>query len=282
MFKSTLAKVGLPPKVVDGMANLYEFLMKGGYDSVTDDVASLTCARPRSFPHFIREHSYAFSTKLSVGILGSGEVGQTLGMGLLKWGYKVRLGSRNHTNPEVVSWLQSNYVTHASLGTFADAAKSDIVIIATRDGGDTEGSLITAGLDNLKGKLVWDTINPLAFAADGSASLKMGLTTSHGESVQKWIPNSKVVKVFNAIGASDMVNPLFEDGEPTMFIAGDDKEAKATTQAILADLGWRPSNIIDAGGITESRTLEPLAVLWLRYSVQNKFSTHHAVSLLTK
>jgi predicted dinucleotide-binding enzyme len=280
VFRDSLHKMGASSKVVDNTADLYQFLIKGGFDNVSEDVASLTYHRPRSFAHFIREHSYAFSDKLKVGILGSGEVGQTLGSGLLKWGYKVMLGSRDPTKAEVVSWLQANFGPHASLGNFGDAAKfADIVIIATRDGGDTEGSLITAGLEHVKGKIVWDTINPLSFADDGSAHLKIGLSASHGESVQKWVPNAKVVKVFNAIGAGDMVNPMFEDGDPTMFIAGDDQGAKSTTTAVLSDLGWK--HIVDTGAIAQSRLLEPMAVLWFRYSVQ-KNSTHHSFSLLTK
>jgi len=47
-----------------------------------------------------------------------------------------------------------------------------------------------------------------------------------------------------------MVNPHYEQGTPTMFICGNNAEAKAQVSAILQQFGWEAC---DCGGITAAR-----------------------------
>jgi hypothetical protein len=56
--------------------------------------------------------------------------------------------------------------------------------------------------------------------------LALGRTDSAGETVQRMLPNSKVVKAFNIVGNPHMIHPDFPGGPPTMFICGNDSEAK--------------------------------------------------------
>jgi len=58
---------------------------------------------------------------MKIGIIGSGEVGQTLATAFLKEGHEVMLGTRNTSKDEVVKWKKEN--PSGKTGTFEEAAK---------------------------------------------------------------------------------------------------------------------------------------------------------------
>jgi predicted dinucleotide-binding enzyme len=213
---------------------------------------------------------------MNIGIIGTGDVGQTLGTGFIKRGDEVKMGSRDPKNEALVSWVASNG-PHASGGTFADAASfGDLIVIATSWSG-AENALKLAGPSNFAGKMVIDATNPLDFSS-GGPQLALGWKDSAGEQVQRWLPDAKVVKCFNIVGHAHMVHPDFPGGPPDMFIAGNDAAAKKTVTGILTAFGW-PA--IDVGGIEGARMLEPLALLWIVYAIRSKTS-NHAFKLLRK
>ena len=194
---------------------------------------------------------------MNIGILGTGGVGKTLATGFIKLGHQVKLGARDAANESAANWATENG-SNASHGTFEDATRyGEIIILATK-GRFTEEVLDRAGTENFAGKLVLDANNPLEFI--NGPGLFVGRDDSLGERVQRWLPNANVVKAFNCIGAGHFFQPQFSDGAPTMFIAGNDVEAKKQTTAILRTCGW---DTFDAGGIEASRYLEPMALLWI-------------------
>ena len=130
---------------------------------------------------------------------------------------------------------------------------------------------------DIKGKTIIDLCNPLDFST-GAPELATGFTDSVGEIVQLNLPEANVVKTLNCITGSQMIDPNFEDGIADMFMAGDNAEAKAEVKEFLESVGWRA---IDMGGIQESRLLEPLAMIWIKYSIANQTGTH-GFSMLRK
>jgi predicted dinucleotide-binding enzyme len=56
-----------------------------------------------------------------------------------------------------------------------------------------------------------------------------------------------------------MVDPKFSQGKPTMFICGNDADAKQKTIALLAEIGWEAA---DMGAVEAARAIEPLCQLW--------------------
>lgn len=213
---------------------------------------------------------------MKVGIIGSGMVGQALGAGLAAHGHDVTLGTRDPSQDKVKAWVEATG-RGVKAATFADtAASAEIVFVATLWEG-TESALELAGKGNLAGKVVVDVTNPLKQGAAGP-ELALGFSDSGGEQVQRWLPDAKVVKAFNIVTAGTMVSPKREEGVPDMLIAGNDAAAKAKVTEILTQLGW-PT--IDLGGLEASRLLEPLAMIWIRYALQNKVFSH-AWKLLRK
>jgi len=209
-----------------------------------------------------------------IAILGSGDVAQILGKGLLSKGYEVTLGSREPKSAKLQEWLSANPKGNTALS--ADAAKwGDIVIIATvwgENGKATQDALKLVGSENLKGKVVLDATNPLKFEKSGP-SLEIGTTTSGGEVIQSWIPDARVVKAYNTISVHQMIDPPTHNGvKPDMWIAGNDADAKKIAADIIKRGGYE--SVIDMGDITRSRLLEPFAMLWITYGFTNNHWTH--------
>jgi 8-hydroxy-5-deazaflavin:NADPH oxidoreductase len=219
---------------------------------------------------------------MKIGILGSGEVGRRLGDGFIRLGYDVKIGSRNPEKEEVVQWISSHAddIKRAFSGTFMDAARfGEIVVIATSWEG-TLNAIEMAGKNNFDGKIVIDVTNPLDFSKGMPPKLALGFLDSAGEIIQKMLPDSRVVKAFNTVGNSHFFNPSFPiGGPPTMFICGNDDEAKKfVTDKIIATSGWE---VVDAGRIEQSRLLEPLAFLWITLYFKTG-SPNHVFKLLRK
>lgn len=202
-----------------------------------------------------------------VGVLGSGDVGRVLAAGFAALGHDVKIGSRD---PEKLRDWGKAAGTHVSLGTFADAARfGDIVVLATL-GTATEDAVRMAGVESFDGKVVVDTTNPLDFST-GLPRLTIGHTDSLGETIQRLLPNARVVKAFNTVGNALMIDPQLPGGPPDMFIAGNDDDAKKIVTQICAHFGW---GAIDLGGIEGSRHLEPMCLIWVLHGIRSKSWTH--------
>lgn len=206
---------------------------------------------------------------MKVAILGTGMVGQALARGFIGIGYEVVFGTRDPGGESARKAVAQ--ASGAGAATFAEAARqADFAVLATGWPG-TENAVRMAGADNLKGKLLIDVTNPLDASQGVPPKLAVGFTTSAGEMIQAWLPQSRVVKAFNTVTAGHMVDPKLAGGPPTMFIAGNDKDAKAQVLDILGKFGWES---VDIGGIEGARLLEPLAMLWITYAFQNDHWTH--------
>lgn len=194
---------------------------------------------------------------MKIGIIGSGEVAQTLAAGFLQHGHDVMMGTREPS--KLAEWAEKNQ--KARIGSFADAAKFAEVAVLAVKGTILREAVVAAGPAHLAGKTVIDVTNPIADAPPESGVLKFvtDLNSSMMERVQKDFPQVRFVKAFNSVGSSRMVNPKFSAGKPTMFICGDDEAAKKTVSNILDQFGWETA---DMGKAIAARAIEPLCMLW--------------------
>jgi predicted dinucleotide-binding enzyme len=223
---------------------------------------------------------------MKIGIIGSGEVGRKLADGLLDLGHQVKIGTRDTSKKEVVEWIDKHRKKgvkeseNASVGDFAESASfgDDLIVLCTSWSG-TSNAIKMADPGNMTGKVVIDSTNPLDFSQGLPPRMAVGVTESAGEINQRLLPGAKVVKAFNIVGNPHMVHPDFPGGPPTMFICGNDEQAKKmVTESILTPFGWE---IIDIGGLEGARLLEPLAMLWITYYFRTG-SGDHAFKLLRK
>ncbi|HSP64816.1 MAG TPA: hypothetical protein VLO10_01370, partial [Candidatus Deferrimicrobium sp.] len=143
--------------------------------------------------------------------------------------------------------------------------------------GGTENALALAGASNLAGKVVIDVTNPFGPGPSG-LTLVLGHDDSAGEQVQRWLPDSQVVKTWNTVNHRHMIDPHIPGGPGDMFLCGNDAAAKQTVSELLTECGWPP---LDVGTIEAARMLEPLALLWVVYAIAHG-SSDHAFKLLRR
>ena len=194
---------------------------------------------------------------VKIGILGSGDVGKTLAKGLLKYDYQVMIGSDHVEKLEEFKKENSKVET----GTFEQSAQwADLVVLCVK--GTVAEKIVEKTKTNLFGKIVVDTTNPIADAPPENGVLKFftSLEESLMERLQKIAPDAQFVKALNSIGSGLMINPDFGDGiKPTMFICGNNEDAKKKVSEILQKFGFE---VEDVGKVESARAIEPLCILW--------------------
>ncbi len=205
----------------------------------------------------------ANGSKPSVAVIGTGEVGSTLGKRWAALGYKIVYGSRTPDDDRVKK-LVSETGHGASAENNADAAaKSELALlalpwVATED--------VIKGMGDLTGKILMDPINGLK-VTNGRFEAPPGLETSSGEMIQDWAKGAHVVKAFNTLSREVMEDPAIASGPVTVSLAGENAEAKARVAVIAADMGLVP---LDVGAIYLSRYLEGMARLRIAFRAKNK------------
>jgi len=196
---------------------------------------------------------------MKIGVLGTGITGQTIASKLVQLGHDVIMGSRDEANPKAVVWAKEE--GHKALyGTFANAAAYGEIIFNCTLGPASLDALRMAGAENLRGKILIDTSNPINKFTD-PWTLTVCNADSLGEQIQRIFPDTKVVKTLNTVNANVMVDPEKLIERTQVFVSGNDIEAKAQVVTILRDwFGWK--EILDLGDITSSRGVEMYLVLW--------------------
>jgi 8-hydroxy-5-deazaflavin:NADPH oxidoreductase len=206
---------------------------------------------------------------MKVAVLGTGQVAIALAKGFVSRGHTVVFGTRDVQGKTALDAVAA--VQGSSAALYADAAQSAEIAVLTTSWSGTQNALQLAGAANLAGKLVMDVTNPLDFSS-GKPALAVGFPNSAGQQIQQWLPAAHVVKAFNIISSTRMVDPKFDDGQADMFIAGNDAAAKAKTADILKSFGWRTP--VDMGDISKAYLLEALAMTWIEYGASRNHWTH--------
>lgn len=201
---------------------------------------------------------------MRIGILGSGVVGQALARGLAGHGHEIRIGTRQDA------------VDDLPVGRPAEVAEEAELVFLSVQG--TAAVEVAGGVrEQLRGKVLIDTTNPLDFSS-GAPGLFVGHTDSLGEQVQRAVPEAHVVKAYNTVGNTLMVDPDLPGGPPSMFIGGDAENAKGTVTDLLESTGW---HVVDLGGIEASRYLEPMCLAWVLHGARVG-TWNHAFRLLER
>jgi predicted dinucleotide-binding enzyme len=195
---------------------------------------------------------------VTIAIIGTGNVGSALARGWSRAGQRVVLGARDVSDAKVTTLARE---TRADAKLPAEAAASADVVVLALPWPVAEGAVKALG--GLKDKIVIDCMNPLTMA-NGKLGLDRGFATSGGETLAQWIPQARIVKTLNQVGANLMADNAGLAHRPVMFMAGNDAAAKTTVSALLTALGFEP---LDAGDLTKARLLEPFGMLWINQAL---------------
>ncbi len=204
---------------------------------------------------------------MKLAVIGSGNIGKSIGAWASKVGYDVIFSSKNVQHAHEAARAAGN---NSISGSIHDAVtKADMVLLAVPFGAVKE---VLSDLGSLlNGKILIDVTN--ALSSDYS-SLAIGFTTSAAEEIQKLAPGAKVVKAFNTVFAKvySSQNPIIKGNKISVFCASDDKEAKTKVTDLIIKMGF---DAVDAGPLKAARSLEPMAFL----NISLGFSLGHGTSI---
>lgn len=216
---------------------------------------------------------------MKIAIIGPGNVGGSLGKVWAKAGHYIIFGVRNPAQDKEKTPVAEIGAGAACMNMIDAAVKADIIVLVS------PWPAVPAAikeLGDLSTKVVIDCTNPLALDGDGSLSLAVGATSSGAEEVEQLARGAAVVKAFNTYGWENYANPEYPNSgglKPVMFYCGDNDDAKAKVHQLVTEVGFEP---VDAGGLGMARSLEPLALLWLRMSIRDGKNPNFAWARLTR
>lgn len=209
---------------------------------------------------------------MKIAVIGTGMVGRALAARLAGLGHDVVIGTRDVAetlartepdwlgNPPYAQWQETQ--PQVRLFSFADAGAFGEVVINATSGAASLAALDLVGADNLAGKPLLDLALPLDMSEGMPPKLLVANDDSLGEQIQRAFPAAKLVKTLTPVLADIMVDPQRLDEHHTLFLAGDDEQAKATITELLVAFGWPQEDLVDLGGVTGSRAIEMYARLF--------------------
>lgn len=208
---------------------------------------------------------------MRVGVIGSGQVGQILAAGFASKGHLVVLGARDPAanlakteaaRPDLQTlsaWSKAN--PKVRVGTFAQAAQHGEVLVLCVKAPHVADAVAMAGPENLAGKLVLETSNPLEFKPTGLYK-HHAIPDSGLQMAQRAAPKAKFVKAWNCTPGHLMVDP--KQGPGDQLLCGDDKAAKEQAARILKEFGWRS---VDIGAADKAPYVEAVALAICNYAL---------------
>lgn len=201
---------------------------------------------------------------MRIAVLGTGSVGRAVAARAAELGHQVTVGTRDVASMRAgdrAAWFERH--PQVSLATLPEAAGAAELVVNATNGSGSLPALNAAGAANLAGKILLDIANPLDFGAGFPPTLSVHNTDSLAERIQREFPQTKVVKSLNTLTAELMVHPRqLADGEHSVFVSGDDAEAKRIVTELLVSFGH--TDVIDLGDLSTARGTEMLLPLWLR------------------
>jgi len=185
---------------------------------------------------------------MKIGIIGSGNMGRSLGILWAQQGHEVFFGARTVEKGQEVAAIAGHKTEGGS--NEAAAAFGAVLLYTVRGVNPVE---VFPSVDILNGKILIDCNNqeiPENFEYPA-------ITQSLAEKLAAEVPQAHVVKAFNT-----MAQELFElspaplkDYNVSVFVAGDDESAKQTVMQLAQEIGFNP---IDCGVLRNARLIEGL------------------------
>ena len=204
---------------------------------------------------------------MDIAVLGTGPVGRAMAGRLSELGHRVTIGTRDPegtaAREEYAAWASRH--PEVGLATFADAAAGAVLVVNASGGDVSLEILASAGADNLAGKVLLDISNALDGSRGFPPTLFVKDDDSLPETIQRAHPDARVVKSLNTMNNALMVDPQRLGEDTTVFVSGDDPEAKATVTELLRQMGH--GDVIDLGGIDTARGPEMWLPLWIRINL---------------
>ncbi|OZB95187.1 NADPH-dependent F420 reductase [Paenibacillus sp. XY044] len=187
---------------------------------------------------------------MKIGVIGTGHMGGTLGKKWAAQGHEVMFGTRDPHSGRIQALLQEAGA-QAQAGTVREAAAFSEVILLAVMPDEVERVLEEAG--TVTGKILINCTNRF----DGQSA---------DTEVRKLVQGARVVRAFHTLPWEVLAKPRYEEGNATVFLSGEDTEAKDTVARLSRDIGL---DSVDVGGSGNMERIETgIGMLWQALSPQ--------------
>ena len=208
--------------------------------------------------------------KLTIAIIGPGQIGVTLATLWAKSGHQLILASREPAKAALIAQELGHNMQGMGI---ADAAEeADVLLFSFPWYALVD---IQREIGKCEGKIIIDCINPIT----SSGSLALGHKRSAGEEIAQTFPLAKVVKAFNHIYIDHFNNPVFDGKRASAYYCSNSDEAKKVAAQLATEMGFDP---VDIGPIKHARYLEPLALLWIQLAFHRGKGTEFTFKLIER
>lgn len=188
------------------------------------------------------------SSPTRIGIIGSGNIGGTIGGLWVKKGHSVFFSSRH---PDELKDMVAKLGSLAQAGTVEQAvAFGDVLFIAV-----PYGAIPQIGKDYsaaMKGKVMLDACNAVS-SRDGAVAEEVE-QNGIGVTTQRYFPGVRIVRAFNTMSymvfAREANRP---DPKLAIPIAGDDPQALQIAASLVRDAGFDP---VTVGTLADARRFQ--------------------------
>ncbi|MBI1279632.1 MAG: hypothetical protein GC179_16005 [Anaerolineaceae bacterium] len=199
---------------------------------------------------------------MNIAILGTGNIGSTLGKKWAKAGHTVYFGVRNPQKPEVQE-LINTLGANAHAVSLEQAIKAGEVVLFAIPGNAMDET-ITANASALSGKIIIDAANKISSPVIDSFA-----------TFTAQVPTAKLYRAFNNYGWENFETPL---PGSDLFYCGTDGESRKAVETLIADIGLNP---VYLGGTDQVGLVDSILKLWFALSSGQKMGRHLAFKVLT-
>ena len=201
---------------------------------------------------------------MKIGILGSGNIGGTLGRKWAKAGHEVVFGVRDVNSPKVQTLL-GRVEGKASADAVANGIGFGDVVLFAIPWSAVEAT-VQANAEALDGKIIIDASNNFG-----------GPVVNNVGTISELVPTAKVFRAFNSLGWENFEDSRFGETEADLFYCGPDDEARPVVEALIKDVGPRP---VWVGDLDQVQLVDAVGLLWVTLAIRRGMGRRLAFKLL--
>jgi predicted dinucleotide-binding enzyme len=203
---------------------------------------------------------------MNISIIGTGNIGSTLGRKWAKAGHTIKFGVHNAADPKHQPLLDAGD-GKVTVAPVAEAVSfGDVVLLAIP--GSAVDALVTEFGDALTGKIIIDATNQIGQAEMNSLG-----------PISARVPTARLFRAFNSLGWENFDNPQLGGSQIDLFFCGDAGDARQTVERLIADVGLRPIYVGDLGQV---EVVDNLTKLWFALAIGQGYGHRVAFKLLRK
>jgi predicted dinucleotide-binding enzyme len=192
---------------------------------------------------------------MRIAVIGTGNIGGTVGRAWARAGHEVTFGSRHPDDADVGG---------APVAGIAEALDGAEVVLLAVPGGAVD-ALLAEHAAALDGRLVLDATNRMGGpVANAAAQLAAA------------VPSARYVRAFNSLGWENFAEPTFDGVAADLFFTGSPAD-RETVERLIADVGLRPAYL----GADRHAVVDSVASLWFTLVQARGGNRHVAFRVLT-